>query len=286
VSSTSNRTAKNRTAPPTVKTEGNNNHFRSDIKYRAIGKVSYLGQERIIDLSTLDLSQLIGGRSFTIPSQVGKNRHNAQVDSLIDTGANGYAFMDIACAADLRKLCQIQVIRLRQACYVKGYDGRTKQAVTHVIFLDLSINGRRIMDMPFLIADLGQNQIILGRRWIAGQDVWLDVRNQRLIWPNERPAEGARLRRELVTSRDSLVKPAPNPIHQGVMKQRDRAIEKHKPKNQILKRSPENKYTSPRTYTMDWRANLKKMNRELAGKVDEAIPRKHSPRVPQRNLPS
>jgi hypothetical protein len=64
------------------------------------------------------------------------------------------------------------------------------------------------MDMPFLIADLGQNQIILGRRWIAKQDVWLDVR---LLWPNERCAERARLRRERVTSKDSLDKPAPNP---------------------------------------------------------------------------
>jgi hypothetical protein len=38
---------------------------------------------------------------------------------------------------------------VQQACDVTGYDGQTMQAVTHVIFLDLSINGRRLMDTPF-----------------------------------------------------------------------------------------------------------------------------------------
>jgi hypothetical protein len=40
--------------------------------------------------------------------------------------------------------------------------------------------------MPFLVTDFGSYTVILGRKWLAEQDVWLDIRNHRLVWPNER----------------------------------------------------------------------------------------------------
>jgi hypothetical protein len=47
--------------------------------------------------------------------------------------------------------------------------------------------------IPLLIADLGNHEIILGRKWLAEQDIWLDVKNR---WPNERsPEEQMRLRK-------------------------------------------------------------------------------------------
>jgi hypothetical protein len=65
------------------------------------------------------------------------------------------------------------------------HDGKTKEPVTHVIFLDLRIDGRQSKEVPLLIADLGNHEIILGRKWLAEQDIWLDVKNRRMIWPNE-----------------------------------------------------------------------------------------------------
>jgi hypothetical protein len=109
----------------------------------ALGKVTYLGQERVIDLSILDLSQLLGGQQFSVPTQIGKNGSGVQADSLADTRANRFAFINTEFAVRVAKFCQTPAIRLQVVCYVKGYDGKTKEFVTHVIFLDLRIDGRQ-----------------------------------------------------------------------------------------------------------------------------------------------
>lgn len=76
--------------------------------------------------------------------------------------------------------------QLKTAAGTKGFNGRPGSPITHIIVLHLVINGRRFLNQPFLILDLGQHDIIVGRRWLAEKDVWMDVRNRRLVWPNER----------------------------------------------------------------------------------------------------
>jgi hypothetical protein len=51
--------------------------------------------------------------------------------------------------------------------------------------------------VPFLITDLGNYDIILGRKWLAYLDLWLDVRNRQLIWPSNLPPTPA-LTREIL----------------------------------------------------------------------------------------
>ena len=246
----------------------------------ALGKVTYLGQERVIDLSILDLSQLLGGQQFSVPTQIGKNGYGVQADSLADTGANGYAFINTEFAVQVAKFCQTPAIRLQEVCYVKGYDGKTKEPVTHVIFLDLRIDGRQFKEVPLLIADLGNHEIILGRKWLAEQDIWLDVKNRRMIWPNERsPEEQVRLRNELVAPKGALDRPAPNPTHQKEMERRDRAIEAHDRKIQILKRNtgenPRIPFQPPRNYQMDQFAAMQKMKRAMKG-TEHSRPKENS----------
>jgi hypothetical protein len=36
--------------------------------------------------------------------------------------------------------------------------------------------------MPFLVTDLGNHNVILGCKWLAYLNLWLDVQNQQLIW--------------------------------------------------------------------------------------------------------
>ena len=67
----------------------------------------------------------------------------------------------------------------------KGFNGRQGPSITHAIILHLIIDNRRFLNQTFLLVDLGQHDMIIGRRWLAEQDVWMDVRNRRLIWPNE-----------------------------------------------------------------------------------------------------
>ncbi|KAG5985888.1 hypothetical protein E4U52_000822, partial [Claviceps spartinae] len=42
--------------------------------------------------------------------------------------------------------------------------------------------------VPFIELDLGEHDIILGRRWLAWNDVLPDARRHQLSWPDSRPA--------------------------------------------------------------------------------------------------
>lgn len=44
------------------------------------------------------------------------------------------------------------------------------------------------LEQPFLIVDLGQYDVILGRKRLATHNVWLDIRQRRLIWSGDRSA--------------------------------------------------------------------------------------------------
>jgi hypothetical protein len=40
-----------------------------------------------------------------------------------------------------------------------------------------------------LITELGKHDMIIGKNWLAEHDVWLDMKNQKLIWPGQRTLE-------------------------------------------------------------------------------------------------
>lgn len=81
---------------------------------------------------------------------------------------------------------------------------------------------------PLLILDLGQHNVIVGRRWLAEKDVWMDVRNRRLVWPNERTHEDeVKLKMMTPMPKKILQRPTLNPDHQADMERRDQQFEKN-----------------------------------------------------------
>jgi hypothetical protein len=68
-----------------------------------------------------------------------KNGFSIATKALMDTGVNGYAFMDIFLVVKLVQYFQIYVIFLGQPCVVKGYDGKIVVLITHLIRLILKI---------------------------------------------------------------------------------------------------------------------------------------------------
>ena len=79
-----------------------------------------------------------------------------------------------------------------------------------------------------LVVDLGSHDIILGRKWFTHLDIWLDVRNQRLLWPRIRPDanETPTFEREICTPRENLRITAILPRHQADVVQREKAFAK------------------------------------------------------------
>jgi hypothetical protein len=108
----------------------------------------------------------MGGRHFTIPCTISHNGYRVDLHALANTRANGFAFIDTACAINTAKFLNIKATRLREPVVVKGFNGKQGHVVTHTLTLHLSINGRRLTNIPFCILDLGNHDIILGLKWI------------------------------------------------------------------------------------------------------------------------
>ncbi|OJD09852.1 hypothetical protein ACJ73_10055 [Blastomyces percursus] len=92
--------------------------------------------------------------------------------------------------------------------------------------MHLWVGGRRFLNVPMLLADLGSYEMILGRVWLAEKEVWLDVKNRRLVWPEERsPAEEIANKSQVMIPRNILKRPASNSEHQKDADRWDRSFE-------------------------------------------------------------
>jgi hypothetical protein len=94
------------------------------------------------------------------------NGYRIDLHALADTGANGFAFIDTACAIDTAKFLNIKATKLKEPIAVKGFDGKQGYAVTYFLTLHLSINRQRQTNIPFCILDLGNYDIILRLKWM------------------------------------------------------------------------------------------------------------------------
>ena len=176
-------------------------------------------------LEEVNLGKLIGGHSFQVPSRVAYNGLSVPTSSLTDTGANGYLFIDTKLAIELARFFNRRLTRLPLPSRTRGFDGNPGRPVTHSLNLHLWVDGRRFLDQPFLIVDLGQYDIIIGRRWLANHDIWLDVRNRRMIWQTDRTvAEEVQWKQETVVPKRILPRPAIQWEHQRDADRRDRLM--------------------------------------------------------------
>ena len=131
--------------------------------------------------------------------------------------------------------------------------------------------------MPFLITDLGNHDAILSRKWLAHLDLWLDVRNRRLIWPADLPPTPSFVKETTVNIK-TLHNPTINLAHQANAFCRNQAFQENLQTGnvQVLRRTTQlstveptrSKLWTPASKTIytgrtDWRDGLRKMEREL-----------------------
>jgi hypothetical protein len=142
----------------------------------------------IDDLCEVDLSQLLGGDSFTFPCTISSNGLGIKTRTLIDTRANGYAFIDTDFVALATRFLDTKVQRLPAACNVRGFDGKIAQPITDYVELTMLIDGRQLK-VHMLVVKLGGQDMILGRKWAAETGVLIDCKNRQLIWPEDHPKD-------------------------------------------------------------------------------------------------
>src|SRR5436190_22268613 len=134
-----------------------------------------------IDMSEVDLSRLMGGKSFTICCTLLRNGYGVNTTTLADTRANAFALLDTKCTTKLSKFLNSLLETLETPIPVKGYNGNVGTPITSLLRAYLRVDGRRQYNVPFLITDLRNHNLILGRKWLSFLNLWLDIRNRQLI---------------------------------------------------------------------------------------------------------
>jgi hypothetical protein len=84
----------------------------------------------------------MGSKHFTIPCTISHNGYRIDLHALANTKANRFAFINTACAINTTKFLNIKATLLKEPILVKGFDGKQGHAVTHILTLHLSIDGR------------------------------------------------------------------------------------------------------------------------------------------------
>ena len=226
----------------------------------------------------------MGGRHFTIPCTLSRNGYGVRSSALVDTGANGFAFIDRSFATELSKFLNIQPIPIPNSLTIQGYDGKKATTVTHALIVHLTIDRRRQTNIPFYILDLGNHDIILGLRWMDYFNIWLNPRQKRLVWPeNEERLAPIPLHREIMAERLAIGSRTIHKAHQQDVYVRDQAFNREDIQREAGCRSSiDIKILKTRTYKQSLQKSLRRMEREL--QYSPPKPRKPSGRPSTRDV--
>jgi predicted aspartyl protease len=129
----------------------------------------------------------LGGKPFTVESELTLDGVGVKIKALADTGANGYLFLNRPVAKQLSSLLKAPIQKLPYSVSIRGYNGGVPEQANQFIRLHLNINKRRIRNCPLIVLDLGQHIMIIGNRWLKHFRILLDPQKSRLIWPADTP---------------------------------------------------------------------------------------------------
>src|SRR3984957_5756693 len=115
-------------------------------------------------MSDVDLSRLMGRKSYTIHCTLSRNRCRVNTTALTNTRANAFTLLNTKCALKLSEFLNTPFEKLKTPIPVTGYNGQLGTPITSILQAHLCIDGRRQYNVPFLITDLGNYDIILGRK--------------------------------------------------------------------------------------------------------------------------
>ena len=224
----------------------------------------------------------MGGRHFTVPCTISRNGYGIKTSALTDTGANGFAFMNVSFATKVAKFLNVKVTRLPQPIAVRAFNGEQNSTITHALILNLIVDGRRQVDIPFCILNTGNHDIILGLKWMNYFNVWLNPRQRRLVWPEDEDRPLPSFYREITVDRQTLTRTTIHPDHQRDIQRRDQAFELEDARclggrRSIRTPSADIKITYAGSYEKNLRKSLRKLEQELRGikpKAKPAEPRK------------
>jgi len=115
----------------------------------------------------------------------------------------------------------VKIYKLSNEILILGFNSQSAKPITRLIVANIDVDSHLQTRLPILMVNIDKHDLILRRRFFKDNDVLIDCRRRRLIWPQE-PLYTAQ--KNLVIPRDLLDQP-PNPVAQQDAKRRDRLME-------------------------------------------------------------
>ncbi|ELR07906.1 hypothetical protein GMDG_08554, partial [Pseudogymnoascus destructans 20631-21] len=126
-------------------------------------------------------------------------------------------------ARRLSKALQSPIQKLPYSVPIRGFQCKIQGHVSEYIRLHLTVEGRRIYNCPFVLLDLGAQDVIIGKKLFSCFRILLDSAKSRLVWPKEYPPTPSWSKEITLPyhSRDTSIK---HPAYQSDANRRDFAI--------------------------------------------------------------
>ncbi len=116
----------------------------------------------LISSTTSSSDDLFASKSLTTECVLSSNEISYSLKSLIDIEAADYSFIDELIAQNVCDHLQIESLTLIKAKSIREFDDHyAKKFITHVIYLNLTVQDHTIDIASMLITQLDQHQIIL-----------------------------------------------------------------------------------------------------------------------------
>jgi hypothetical protein len=166
----------------------------------------------------------MGGPQFLVSCILSMNGLGISTQSLADTGANGYLFLNRPLAVKLSKSLGVKIQRLPYSVPIRGFQNKIQSHADQYLRLHLTVDGHKVYNCPFVILDLGSQDVIIGIKWMKKFRLKINTQTNQFIWPAEYPPT-------LIASKDILIRyNSSRPLlktqrqHQSDVLRRDRII--------------------------------------------------------------
>jgi len=136
--------------------------------------------------STMSMSDdSFASESLITECVLSSNEISYSLKSLIDIEAADYSFIDEVIAQIVCDQLQIESLTLIKAKSIREFDDHyAKKLITHVIYLNLTVQDHTIDITSMLITQLNQHQMILEKTWMNKIDLVIDMRIDSLRFSN------------------------------------------------------------------------------------------------------
>ncbi len=114
--------------------------------------------------------------SLTIECVLSSNEISYSLKSLIDIEAAEYSFINEVITQIVYNQLQIKLLTLIKAKSIQEFDNHyVKKLITHVIYLNLTVQDHTIDTAFMLITQLNQHQMILEKTWMNKINLVIDM---------------------------------------------------------------------------------------------------------------